>query len=115
MGIDIPLSAETMKMRKDILSKDAGRLWRYYFNDLPMIPRYKTMTKYVVGTDVIVKRNGNHIWVNDVQDFYSGEEIELMKHIEYIAAEFSTIHIVISIKNMSGFIEHTATIGGLLC
>lgn len=115
MGILAPISSDILRRRRETLWKDTERLWRCYFNEFPTLPRYRIDAKYVVGVDTIINEGGNNVWVSDIQDFYPGQEIELLSHVEYIATEFGTTHIFVCIKDSTGFIENSVTVGDVLC
>lgn len=115
MGIRAPISAEILKKRKASLVADTERLWQTYLGDFPMLQRYRVDAKYVVSIDAIMNDDGSNVWVSDVQDFFTGQEVEILEHIEYAATEFGASHILVCIRDFSGFIENSVTVGDILC
>jgi hypothetical protein len=114
MGVARPVSIETLKQQRKELLNDIESLWGIRIGQLPTLPLRRTDAKYVVTTDAIVgddsSSSSSGSWIKDVQEFYPGQEIDLLDYVEHIYTEFRTSHIIVCIRDITGFIEHTVTV-----
>ena len=115
MGVAIPVSVETLKKQRKALLNDIERIWRIYFGQLPILPLRRTDAKYVVTTDAIVGDDDSSSaagsWIKDVQEFYPGQEIDLLDYVEHVSTEFRTSYIIVFVIDNTGYIERSVTIG----
>ncbi len=116
MGLPLPMSIEHLKQQRKTLVANTERLWKTYMENFPILPLHRIDAKYVVSTDAIVSNDGSASpastgsWIKDVQEFYPGQEIDLLDYIEYIYTEFRTSHIIVFVRDNTGYIERSITI-----
>jgi hypothetical protein len=115
MGVIAPVSVDTLKRQRATLIEDTDRLWRMYLGRFPMLPPRRNDAKYVVSTDAVLWNDNSNTWVRDAQEFYVGQEIELLGYIEYVATEFNTSHTFVCIRDYTGHMEHSVVVGDMPC
>ena len=119
MGLTLPMSIEHLKQQRKDLTAETERVWDTYMGQFPMLGLHRVDAKYVVSTDAVVSDDGSESpsgdagsgsWIKDVQEFYPGQEIDLLDYVEYVSTEFRTSHIIVFVRNHTGYIERSVTI-----
>ena len=85
--------------------------WESMLINFPMIPNNHNFNYYSISTTVILYDDGFPIWREDVQDFYVGQELELLEYIESVTTNFSIHYTHITVKNVNGNIINGIFIG----
>ena len=129
MGLTLPMSIEHLKQQRKTLTAETERVWGTYMGQFPMLGLHRNDAKYVVSTDAVVSDDGSESpsgdsgsgsgsgtasgsgsWIKDVQEFYPGQEIDLLDYVEYVSTEFRTSHIIVFVRDHTGYIERSVTI-----
>ena len=119
MGLTLPMSIEHLKQQRKVLTAETERVWETHIGNFPMLGLNRNDAKYVVSTDAVVNDDGSESllgdagsgsWIKDVQEFYPGQEIDLLDYIEYVSTEFRTSHIIVFVRDHTGYIERSVTI-----
>lgn len=85
--------------------------WINILGTFPMIPNNHNFNYYSITTTIINYDDGFPIWREDAQDFYIGQELELLEYIEKITTNFMIHYTHITVKNINGNIEDGLFIG----
>jgi hypothetical protein len=113
------MSIEHLKQQRKALTAETERVWGTHIGNFPMLGLHRNDAKYVVSTDAVVNDDGSESllgdagsgsWIKDVQEFYPGQEIDLLDYIEYVSTEFRTSHIIVFVRDHTGYIERSVTI-----
>jgi hypothetical protein len=110
MGLAVPMSIEHLKQQRKTLLADVKRVWDTYMGNFPILPLHRDDARYVVSTDAIVNDDGSGSG-SCIQEFYPGQEIDLLDYVDYVSKEFRTSHIIVFIRDLTGYIERYVTIG----
>ena len=101
MGIIIPINVLYLKHKKRQLNKELNKAWKQHLNEIPIIVPQKIMQYYYVEAVIIIKTGDLQFYKRDVQEFFAGQEIELLEYITFIKTEFDAYHITIHKKAVS--------------
>jgi len=113
MGLTSPMSIEHLKQQRNSLISETEKLWDTYMENFPILPLHRVDARYVVSTDAIVNDEGpsSESRINDIQEFYAGQEVDLLDYVEYISTFFRSSHIIVFVRDNTGYIERYVTIG----
>lgn len=121
MGIVIPINVLYLKHKKRLLQKELNKVWKQNLTGLTMIIPQKTIQFYYVEVTIVLNNIHPPLWKRDIQEFFCGQEIELLEYITYVKTEFELgYHITIHKKELgdnssnSGKIIDTRVISSLV-